>query len=158
NLDRLAGGRRGGAVVRPGVATARQGDVGDEQVGRLDVAVDQAALAGVLQPAGRLADVVTRLPGPPRAGLLDYPAQVRPPDVLHGEVVGVAVLAGVVGHDDIRVGQLRRRPDLLVEALDGAGAGEVFLVDDLQGHQPVHAQVAGLVDDAHAPAAQLPQD
>ena len=43
----------------------------------------------------------------------------------------------------------------LVEAAHRVRVGEIFLVDDLQGHDAIHADVAGLVDHAHAAAPQF---
>ena len=56
-----------------------------QQVVRLDVAVDQAALVGVLQAQRRLADVVARLLDRQRPSLLDQLGQVDALDVLHDE-------------------------------------------------------------------------
>ena len=75
-----------------------------QQVVRLDVAMDQAALVGVLQAQRRLPDELARLRHRQRAVLLDQPGQVgRSFDVLHDEQVRAADLVGVEGADDVRV-------------------------------------------------------
>ncbi len=124
---------------------------GDQQVGRLDVAVDHAALVGVLQAQGRLADVVAGLAAPAagRAASTSLPRSVAV-DVLHDEEVGVAGLVGVVGHDDVGMRELGDRLDLAAEALDRVLVWQMLLADDLEGDDAVQAAMAGLEDLAHA--------
>ncbi len=67
-------------------------------------------------------------------------------------------LVGVEGGDDVRVRHLGDRLDLPLEAEDGGpflrqGGGQ-----DLQGDDPLHAEVHGLVDVPHAAPADLVED
>ena len=71
-----------GPPVQPGQAHVQNLDHAagrQQQVVRLDVAVDQAALAGVLQAQRRLPAVVARLVHGQRAVLLDELGQVGRP-------------------------------------------------------------------------------
>ena len=86
-------------------------------------------------------------------------ARSVPLDVLHDQQVRAADLVGVVGADDVRMGQRRRRPNLALEAAHGVGVVEPFLADELEGDDPAELPVAGLEDLAHAALAQpLQQD
>ena len=79
DLDEAPDGGAGGRLPRP---HRRQGD---EQVRGFDVAVHQAALVGVLQPARRLADIVAGLRDGQRPALLDQPGQIDTFVILHGQ-------------------------------------------------------------------------
>ena len=52
----------------------------------------------------------------------------------------------------------RRRLDLGVEAVACAGLLQLGWVDGLEGDQPVHGDLTGLVDDAHPAAIDLLHD
>ena len=67
-------------------------------------------------------------------------------------------LADVVDLDDVRMVQPRDRLGLDAEASELLGAGVTAAADHLQGHQPVQAAVAGLVDHPHAALAELLED
>ena len=51
-----------------------------------------------------------------------------------------------------------RRPGLAAEALQAAGVEQSMPGQHLDGHAPVQGDLLGLVDDAHAAAAQLPEN
>ena len=68
---------------------------------------------------------------------------------------GVVVLADVEDLDDVRVRQLNEGADLAGESGDG-GAGEDLGAGGLDDDVAGKVLVAGEVDDAHAPVAQLP--
>ncbi len=120
------------------------------QVGRLDVAVDQAALVGVLQPQRRLPDVVASLPGGEPAARGEQLAQVGALDVLHSQIVIVAGQGGVVGEHDVGVRELGGRLHLAAEADQQFLLVEAVGADDLEGDEAVHEGVPGLEDLAHA--------
>jgi hypothetical protein len=125
-----------------------------QDVGRLQVAVDHAAVVGVLHGCGDLPDARRRLTGRQRRAI--HPVcQTRPRDELHHEVVPAVVLAEGVDGDDTRVLQLASRlglgPEPLYLGVARQGAGS----KDLQGDDPVRALLPGPVDDTHAAAADL---
>lgn len=120
------------------------------QVVRLDVAVDDAMLAGVLQAAGRLGDVGTGFGHGQRSTLLDQGRQVGACHVLHDEKMRLAHLLGIEGRDDVGVVQLGRRLDLPAKALHDGWVGQQFLADHLEGDLALHELVLGPVDHAHA--------
>jgi hypothetical protein len=128
----------------------------EEQVGRLDVAVDQAGLVGVLQAEGGLADVVGGPHGVHRPVALDDGVQRAAVNVLHDEEVQPAVAVDVVTADDVGVLELGDGPRLAAEALQGHGvAGAVG--EHLDGDAAAHDRVLAQVDLAHAAGAERPQ-
>jgi hypothetical protein len=64
------------------------------------------------------------------------------------------VVAHVVDPHDVLVPQARDRLRFVLEACPLVRAGIGAAQEHLQRDQPVEAQVAGLVDDAHAAAAE----
>ena len=130
----------------------------DEDVGRLDVAVDDPLLMRVLHAFADVHEqdeasfdgeaVLVAVIGDRNAG-----------DVLHREVrTPFRCRAGVVDTGDVGMVHQRQRLALGVEA------GEDFPgvhapLDQLERHRPAHrALLLGLVDDAHATFADLAQD
>ena len=150
-------------LVTPRSHGSRHAEVGDERVAvpreqqvlRLDVAVDHVLAVGVLEGLGRLAGDAERilqrqLPLPPKAV-----PQALALDVRHGEPEPAGGLAGVEDREDVRVLEPGGEPDLALEPLRAHGGGELR-VEHLQGYGPVVLEVAGKVDRGHAPAAELP--
>ena len=90
----------------------------DQDIARLDVAVDQAALVGVFQPQGRLDDHLGRLLHGQRALPPHQLPQVGAGHVLGDQVMDVAVVAGIVGADQVGMIQQGLGADLAGEALD----------------------------------------
>ena len=88
----------------------------DQQVGRLDVAVDQAGQVGVGQALGGLADVLGGAGVAQRPFRLDDLLQVPALDVLHDQEVDVAFVVHVVGADDVGVVQRGGGLGLALEA------------------------------------------
>jgi hypothetical protein len=125
-----------------------------QQILRLHVAVDQAALEGVLQPQRRLPGVGAGQVNGQRAFLLDQPAEVGPLDEFHDEEVGAAGLVRVVGVDDVRVVELGGGADLAVETPHRVGVAQPLLADQLQRHHAAELPVAGLEHLAHAALAE----
>jgi hypothetical protein len=132
--------------------------IGDEDVGRFDIAVDDAGLVGGLQRLGDLDGEAGRLVGGHRAAL-DPPFES---------------LAGAEGHRDEelplgRLSDIEYRADMgVVEARGRAGlAREAFakhrILAPLEGQEfegdcAVEAGVLGPVDDPHAPSAEAFED
>ncbi len=81
-----------------------------------------------------------------------------PVDVLHDDEVDAAGGGDVVDGDDVRVGERRRGPGLAEKTPPPDGVLGLLLRQELQRHEPVQEDVPRLVDDAHAPRAQLLDD
>ena len=146
---------------RLSVEVPRQPEIGDlgravggeQDVGRLQIAVHDPALVGRLHGLGQRGQQRGRLAGRLRRARQGL-GQAAPLDELHGEVRPALVVAHVVDLDDVRVPQARHRLRFALEprplVRPGVGAGE----QHLEGDEAVEPQVPGLVDDAHAPAAE----
>ena len=126
----------------------------DEDVRRLEVAVDNAMAVGDGQRLGhRHQHVEAALRR--HALLAAVLADVLAVDVLHHQVRGTILQrAGSTERDEGRVAQTREQAPLAAESRGGtaAGAGQVH---ELDGHQLAGLDLAAEVDDAHAAAAQL---
>ena len=79
--------------------------------------------------------------------------QANASDVFHNQEVQPAGLVGVVGGYDIRVSQ-SRPCHFAVKAVHGLGAFQQPATDYLEGYRTAHAQVRGLVNDAHAASTE----
>src|SRR5262249_9622430 len=143
--------------LQPGQADVQDENLfaleGDDQVGRLDVAVDQALFEGVLQSQGGLVDVIAGLVRRQRAGQFDQPHQVEPLDVLHDEVVDAAFEAEVEGLDEFGVLQLGDEGDFGLELVENLDVGLQLVVDDFEGDDLAELGVQGLEDLAQAALA-----
>ncbi len=128
-------------------------------VGGLDVAVHDAVAVGVAEAVADLADdVELPLEWAARSRFWISLLEVDALDELHGDVGLALVLAEVVDGDDVAVAQSAGGLGLAQEAL--AQVGRVGQARDhgLEGDLAVDERVDGLVDGAHAPAAQHPLD
>ena len=129
----------------------------EQQVARLDVAVNHAEFVGVLHADRRLGDVVR---GPDRVErlLLQHVAgddllEARPVHVLHDEEVQLLVLVDVVGADDVRVVEGGDGPGLAVEPVQVRRVVELLDRQHLERDEPLHERVFAQVDRAHAAGA-----
>ena len=147
-------GRLGDAEVgHDGVAV----DV-DQDVGRLDVAVDHLAAVGVLQ--GRADLVEDRADcgkGQPARGL-DHLLQRAPGHVAHDEVVQPFRLPHRVHRHDVRMVQMGDGDRLVAEPLDHAFAQQQPGRHHLDGDLAVQGDLVRQEDRRHAAPAQLPAD
>ena len=84
--------------------------------------------------------------------------EVAPLDELHAEELLAVVLADLVDRHDPGVVQQGHRLGLVLEPAQLGVVGQHAGLDHLQRHRPVEADLPGLVDDAHAAAAQLLRD
>ncbi len=76
-------------------------------------------------------------------------------DELHAEVVQSLVLADLVDWDNVGMVEMGGGLGLALEALHVLVGGQLSGEDHLKGHGSVEADLAGLVDDAHAAAGNL---
>src|SRR4029453_17071105 len=112
---------------------------GEQDVARLDVAVDQAAGVGGVEGPGPLVEDREGSAGVQGALGLKDPAQVGGMDVAHGEIQPASVLAGAVDGDDVGVVDGGGDPHLAEEPgpevrVAGQGGRE-----QLEGHRPAPA-------------------
>jgi hypothetical protein len=159
-----AGLRQLHVLRRPGQAEVGQLDVAgallQQDVGRLDVAVDQPLGVGGGQPGGRLRADAQDLLQLRRRPAVEPVLQRLPRDQLHhqvGETAGL-VLVNLVDGDDVLVRDLGRGPGFAAEAVLGRLVAGELRVEDLERHGPLQARVDRLEDDAHAAAADLLHD
>ena len=126
-----------------------------ENVGRLEITVEDAALVGVVNSLG---DRDHELRGVLRVGGVrrECPAQARTADQLHREITLAVVLSHLVDRHDVGMVEPGDRLGLVLEPPQLRLAGERARPDHLQRHEAIETDLAGLVDDAHGAAAQLP--
>ena len=130
----------------------------EQDVRRLDVAVDEAVAVGGVERAGDLGDDVGRAFGSELVLGAHERAQIGPVDVAHDDEQHALALARVVDGDDVRVLDGGRRLGFGDEALS-----EVLVVgergrDDFQRDRPLQAELRRAIDDAHPTAAGEPFD
>ena len=158
--------RRGQGGLGGGAGQAEVGDlhvaaVVDEDVFRLDVAVDDAGSVGggqavqdLAQDAQGLLQGIDALPG-------HVPPQADAVDILHDQVIQPLIDARVVDLDDVGVGDGGRGPGLPAEALLELGPVRPLGqhgVHDLDRHMPGQPLVQGFVDRGHATLRDLTQN
>ena len=151
-----------GVVLFESLGQAEVGDLGDavrghEDVGRLQVAVEDAVLVGEVhrpRQAGAEQRGLAR-----RQGLAAQLAVERSAvDEFEREERQPILFADVVDLDDVRMLEGGDRLGLDVEAGQLMGAGMGARQDHLEGHEPVEPALACLVHDAHAAPAELAED
>jgi hypothetical protein len=124
--------------------------VGVEDVGGLEVAVDEAVLVGVAEGLADLGRDLDRLLEVVGAALLEAGAYQQ----LHHEVRHLQVLADVVDGDHVRVVEGGDRAGLAEDAI--AGVTDLAVgAEDLDRHRALELDVPAAEDDAHAAAADL---
>ena len=139
---------------QPEIENLRVAAAGDEQIRRLDVAVDDPGGVRRLERVGDLDRErqqqidLERAPG-------DAMLQRRPVEELHDEERAAVLLADIVDGADVGVIQRRRGARLAAESGQGLGiVGEVRR-QELQRDEALQPRILGFVDDAHSAAAQL---
>jgi hypothetical protein len=128
----------------------------EEDVARLEIAVQDAALVGVVDRTGHRRQ---QPGGGPR--VLPEPrqvlAEVAAVDQLHAEVVLALVFPDLVDRHDVRVVEPRGGLRLDAEALHVSLGCQLAGEDHLERDRAVETDLACLVDDAHPPAGDLLQ-
>jgi hypothetical protein len=128
-----------------------------QDVGRLEVAVNHAALVRVVDGLSHLHHERGRLAQ--REGSAGQAlGQALPFDEAHGEIMLPLMLADLVDRHDPRMVQVGRRLGLDGEPANGDLVGELTRQDHLERYGPIQAHLAGLEDDAHAAAGDLADD
>lgn len=131
--------------------------LGDEEIRRLDVTVDNALLVGVFEGAAALRDNVQCLVRVERPFAIAVFVQVGAVDELHGEIKGVIGLAEFVKCDDVFVAELGGVLGLTAEALDHGRLGGHLRRQHLEGDFAVILGVVRLVNRAHSAGRDVRQ-
>ena len=124
----------------------------DQDIARLDVAMDQTALVRIMEAVGRLPDDVGRVLHRQRSTLrADEPPQVHPRHKLGDQVVHVAVMSRIVSPHEIGMVELCLRANLTRE-VDDRLRRRLVERQDLDRRFATHHFVNGL---EHLPHAAL---
>jgi hypothetical protein len=129
--------------------------VGEQDVARLEAAVADAGLVGVVEGAADLAGQPRRPRRRQRPVPGEHLAEGGPVDHLHDDVGDPALLAGVVQGDDVRVGQPRGVDGLVVETGPEALVGGQLRMQHLDDHMPAEDAVVATPDTGHATRRKL---
>ena len=141
----------------PGLAPRPVPLVPQEDVGRLEIAVNHAIGVGDVDgPRQGLDELGRRTYRLGRA--LEVLGQAAAGHELEDEVRPARGLADVVNLDDVGMLQAGERRGLRAEAGQVLRAGLEPGQDHLQRHGAIEAELPGLVHDAHTAAAEQPQD
>ena len=131
----------------------------DENVVRLEVAVDDSALVRRGEGVRDLTRQLTGIRQRQRASATDEGGERFTLDVLHREVKrAVGRLPEIVDGGDVGMVDLARVRGLPVEPADGIGGWRERGAHHLHSAQPPHAHVLGEIHAAHASLAQRPDD
>ena len=135
----------------------RQAALVEQDIGRLQVAVQNPALVGMMDGLGDDGDQ----PGG-RAGIggeLGEPlVEAASRDQLHAEEMPPSVLANLVNRHDVRMVELCDSLGLVLKSHQLGFGGERARLDHLEGDRPVERDLVSLEDDAHPASPQLAQD
>ncbi len=154
-----AGHRRGGHVRHAEVHDLHRAVFLDEDVGGLDVAVDDARLVGVREPGQHLHDHRDLALERHRRRLAHGLLEVLALQELHrDEGRAVGVVAQVEDHHHVRVGHLGDRAGLALETGLQLGVVGDLGDHDLEGHVAVEHGVVGQVHLAHGALAEGAED
>ena len=129
----------------------RSAFIRQQDVGRLDIPMDDAMAVRVIKPGGDPPEVFQG------GGQVDRPmrhrvGQAAARDVLDDHVGGALKVAEVVDVDDVGVAELGDRLGLVAEAGDRIDVG-CDRLHDLDRAGPLQLRVIGAIDDAHRPLA-----
>ena len=136
-------------LARPKSRNVGMALVIQQDVGRFQVAVKDAALVGVVNGVG---DLRHDPRGLARVVLEVSEGFFHPPavDQLHAEVALILEGADLVDRDDAGVVECGDGLGFVLKAADLIVAGEFGVADHLQGDLPVQADLPGAVDHSHA--------
>nr|WP_228800110.1 hypothetical protein [Nocardia cyriacigeorgica] len=130
-------------------------DGGDEQIGRLDVAMHDIVAMGVVEPRGGIAEDAGR---PFRVEPARFAGQqlggIRAVDVLHFDPADAVCLAPVQDPDDVVVGERAGQVGFPAEQMDVAPA-RLRRVEHLQRHRFGQTGMRGAVDRPHPTGAEF---
>ena len=129
----------------------------EQDVLRLDVAVDDAFIVRELERLANLRDDLQRLARRQFARLLQL-SQVKSIDKLHDEEGQSVGLAELMDGDDVRMAQSRQRAGLAIEPLGKTWPARGLRRENLQRHKTVERRLTGFINGPHAPLADESED
>src|SRR6516164_2201199 len=128
--------------------------VGDEDICRFDVSMDDALRMGGMQTVDNFdsyTEQMFKLHGPTRDGVFQSIAV----QTFHGDETSSIVLANLVYGADIRMVQRGCGTRLATEALKSLWVFGKVVGEEFQGHEPAKLGVLGFVNHTHPPTADL---
>ena len=128
----------------------------DQDVRRLDVAMDEAEPVGHVERISHLAEQAQRPLVADGLGRVDQLAQVVALDVLHGEEENIVLLARAVDRDDVRMLETRRQLRLEEETPPEAIVPCEVASDDLDRGLAMQMRVLGEIDRTHRTVTEQP--
>ena len=128
-----------------------------QNVRRLDVAMDDAHLMGVIQCVGNLRRPPGRLHGG-RLRFLEQRGEVRTGHEIVNQVGQIAFLSDFEERNNGGMPQLGRCPGLAQKPLPARVPGSQPRTEHFEGHDAPQPRVFGPKDDAHAPLPEYAQD
>ena len=150
-------GRLAGSPSKAEVREHRASVGVDQHVGRLEVAMDDAGVVGVLQSVSDLAQVTPCGKGVERAAVQDV-AQRAATNQRHGEVGHPLGKLEVVDRQDVRMVELGQRLRFGLEPLHEAVVLEELWRQGLQGHLAPERLLHRAVDHRHAATTKALDD
>ena len=150
-------GRRFGELGNAEVEHLGLAAAGDEQVGRLDVAMDDGGAVRGVERIGDLDAEVEQVVERQRAARDALLERLALEQLHHHEVLAL-LFADVVKDADVRVTQARDDAGFAEEALERLGDAAGFGGQELERDVAAEAGVFGFVDFSHAPAAELREE
>ena len=121
----------------------------EEQIARLDVAVNDACRVGGLQTIDDFQRQRNEVPLIERAALQTLPQRFAF-QILHDDERSTVVVAEVVDGADVRVAEGGRGPCLTPESDQGVGRVRGRAAQELHRDEAIQAGIDGFIDDAHA--------
>ena len=129
----------------------------DEDVGRFDVAVDDAARVRCIEGIGDLNGEIEQ-PGQRNRFAVDFGLQRSAFEQLEDDERAPFVFADFVDRADVRMVQRRCGPRFTEEPLDCETIARRLGQQELERHPSAEDQILGQIDLAHAAAAKLLQN
>ncbi len=113
---------------------------------------------GALQPVGRLTDVIAGQADRERPLLANELGEVGAVDEFKNEIIATVDFVRVERGDDVGMNDLGDRANLVQEQFHGAIGRQQLGGQHLERDDALHRQMLGLVNPAHAAAADLLED
>ena len=126
----------------------------DQDVLRLQVAVDDALVVGSFEGGAHLAGEFEGAVEGEASFVVDQAGKIAAFDEGHGDELDAADVAQIVYAEDVLLRDLAGQQELLFEALHGLRIGGQLGTDEFEGDGAAEFVVVGLVDGAHAAFAE----